>query len=331
MFLSIVIPVYNSARYLPKCLASIWSQDLPESDYEVICVDDCSGDDSLDVLRQEATSHPNLRILQNATNLRAGGARNQGVKEAKGEYIQFIDSDDYFHPGSLLKAYAYQKEHLLDILVSDSSREKAGGKPSEQMVLCFRNQSVMTGRAFMLVNSLPFGPCKYFFKRSLMVDNAVWFEENVNCEDVDWTHKLAYYAQSVQYLPLLLFHYVLLPDSETGAEYKNLGTIRNRFFCASRVLNLRNLYSEEDEKSCLSAVAMSTYNVGARSMCASFSFPFRKYEIISSFFLNKKVEVKGFLLRFMRRCPKLFSCLSSILAPAARAYICIKRTIQGRL
>ncbi len=77
MFLSIVILVYNLAEYLPKCLDSIWSQGLPEDDYEVVCVDDCSTDDSLAVLQQEATSHRQLRVLQNPTNLRAGSARER--------------------------------------------------------------------------------------------------------------------------------------------------------------------------------------------------------------------------------------------------------------
>ena len=327
MFLSIVIPVYNSAKYLPKCLDSIWSQVLPEDDYEVLCVDDCSTDNSLEVLQKESELHPQLRILRNPVNLRAGGARNYGVREARGEYIQFIDSDDYFHPNSLHLAYEYQKEHCLDILVCDSSREIAE-KPSDTMVHNFPSRQVLSGRLFMMANSLPFAPWKYFFRKSLMVDNKVWFEENVNCEDVDWTHKLAFYAKSMQYQPILLTHYVLLPESETRAEYKNINTIRNRFFCASRVLELRNLFDRKEEQLHLEGVALSTYKVGIKSMCASFASPRKKSENLSSF-LVKDCTQGGFDYRLAVSCPKLFSIFSTIVAPATRVFMAVWRALKN--
>lgn len=332
MFLSIIIPIHNSANHLHRCLDSIWSQQLSEGDYEVICVDDCSTDSSYQLLLDISTEHNNLIVIKNKTNIRAGGARNRGVKEARGEYILFIDSDDYFHPDSLRVAYEYQKIHCLDILMLDSSREQQG-KPNNFIIHNFKNQEIMTGRLFMIKNSLPYAPWKYIFKKSLMVDNNVWFEENVNCEDVDWTHKLAFYAKKMQYLPLLLTHYVLLPLSETGAEYKNINTIRNRFYCGKRVLSLSTLYTEPEEQKYLYGVSMNTYNVGLRNMCGSYVSPLTKYRIIEHYFLSTRQSVKdskGLLLNWAFYFPYCFSVFSTIISPFARLYIVVNRLVKGR-
>lgn len=324
MFLSIIIPVHNSAKYLARCLDSIWSQQLPVGDFEVICVDDCSTDDSAEWISSRLKKYPGLRLVKNETNIRAGGSRNVGVKNAEGKYILFIDSDDYFHPGSLLYAYQYQQNHQLDILMLDSSRELPG-QSSDKLVHNFRNQAIMTGREFMLSNSLPLAPWKYVFKKVLMVNNNVWFEENVNCEDVDWTHKLAFYAQTMQYQPVLLTHYVLLPSSETGAEYKNINTIRNRFFCGERILSLRNLFTEDGEKSYLYNLAMSTFCVGLKNMCGSLASPSQKYSIIKRFYIPNSVGIEqGMINKMALYCPFLFSAFSTLVAPFARAYIMIK-------
>ena len=85
MFLSIVIPVYNAGWIIEKCLDSIWNQGLSEEEYEVVCVNDNSTDDTLEVLDRVAREHKNLRVVSNKENLRAGGARNRGVREARGE------------------------------------------------------------------------------------------------------------------------------------------------------------------------------------------------------------------------------------------------------
>ena len=91
-FLSIIIPVYNGLSHdLSICLESIWQQPLSPSLYEVICVDDCSTDDTHEWLDEEATKHSNLRINKHTVNKRQGGGRNTGVKVAKGKYLLFID------------------------------------------------------------------------------------------------------------------------------------------------------------------------------------------------------------------------------------------------
>ena len=98
MFLSFVVPVYNAAQYLPECLDSLLAQDI--SDYEIICVNDGSRDASPEILRQYAAEHGNIRVI-NKENGGVVSARNAGLSSAQGDYIWFVDADDFLLPNIL--------------------------------------------------------------------------------------------------------------------------------------------------------------------------------------------------------------------------------------
>lgn len=116
---SVIVPVYNTEPYLEQCLDSIRNQTL--KDIEVICVDDSSSDGSLDILRRyEKSDHRFIVITQEKSN--AGEARNRGLSIASGEYLSFLDSDDFFHPEMLEKAYHCAKNHQSDIVVFRAQR-----------------------------------------------------------------------------------------------------------------------------------------------------------------------------------------------------------------
>lgn len=98
MFLSFVVPVYNAAQYLPECLDSLLAQDI--SDYEIICVNDGSRDASPEILRQYAAEHGNIRVI-NKENGGVVSARNAGLSAAQGDFIWFVDADDFLLPNIL--------------------------------------------------------------------------------------------------------------------------------------------------------------------------------------------------------------------------------------
>lgn len=93
MFLSLIVPVYNAERYIAQCLDSLLNQDLSARDYEIICVNDGSKDNSLSVLEHYAGVHSNIRIV-NKENGGVTTARNAGLEAARGDFIWFIDADD---------------------------------------------------------------------------------------------------------------------------------------------------------------------------------------------------------------------------------------------
>lgn len=102
MFLSVVIPVYNCEPYLPECLDSLLDQDLDKSEYEIICVNDGSTDGSLAILRRYADREQNVKVLEQ-TNQGVCSARNHGMGEAKGDYVWFVDADDFIQRNILGK------------------------------------------------------------------------------------------------------------------------------------------------------------------------------------------------------------------------------------
>lgn len=94
MFLSIVVPVYNAEKYIANCLDSLLCQDIDISEYEIICINDGSTDNSLAILQEYAEKHGNI-ILIDKPNGGVAAGRNLGMEKAQGEYIWFVDADDW--------------------------------------------------------------------------------------------------------------------------------------------------------------------------------------------------------------------------------------------
>lgn len=94
MFLSFIIPVYNTEAYLDDCLGSMLNQDIPAEDYEIVCVNDGSTDGSLRLLRRYEEQYPNV-VVVDQENSGVCKARNAGLAAARGEYIWYFDADDY--------------------------------------------------------------------------------------------------------------------------------------------------------------------------------------------------------------------------------------------
>ena len=116
--LSYIIPLYNSAQWLKKCLYSVLNQDIPESEVEIICVNDGSPDNSAELAREIAKEHPSIVVIDQE-NKGPSGARNNAMRHATGKYLCFVDPDDYVEPnvyGGLIKQ---MEEQQLDMLRFD--------------------------------------------------------------------------------------------------------------------------------------------------------------------------------------------------------------------
>lgn len=111
--ISVIIPVYNSASHLEQAMDSVLAQDI--SPIEIICVDDGSTDDSLQILQQYASKNACVQVITQQ-NQYAGVARNNGLQRATGEYVAFLDADDFFLPGALSALLRQAKLYNLDML-----------------------------------------------------------------------------------------------------------------------------------------------------------------------------------------------------------------------
>ncbi|WP_157159381.1 glycosyltransferase family 2 protein [Brachyspira pilosicoli] len=111
---SVIVPIYNVEDYLRECLDSIINQTL--KDIEILCIDDCGTDNSINILEEYSKKDDRIKIISHKENKGLGPARNTGIKESKGEYISFIDSDDYVSMDYLENLYNTAKKYNTDVV-----------------------------------------------------------------------------------------------------------------------------------------------------------------------------------------------------------------------
>ena len=116
MDVSFIIPLYNSELYISRCLNSIIKQPF-KGDFEIIVVNDYSTDDSLSIVEEYSNKYSNIRIINHSSNQKVSIARKNGVLNATGKYIWFVDSDDWIEEGSLQKIYNYADAGSFDLLL----------------------------------------------------------------------------------------------------------------------------------------------------------------------------------------------------------------------
>ncbi|WP_405614187.1 glycosyltransferase family 2 protein [Streptomyces sp. NBC_00076] len=122
---SVIIPVYNTGKYVDECAPSLLGQSLPADEYEVIYVDDGSTDDTPGRLEKIAVAHPNVQVHTMANSGWPGAPRNFGMRHAQGEYIQFVDHDDKLGPEALERLYEHAKRNDADVVIGKMSTDMA--------------------------------------------------------------------------------------------------------------------------------------------------------------------------------------------------------------
>ena len=115
LFLSIIVPVYNVERFIRQCIDSLIEQNLSVNEYEIVIIDDGSPDGCGEICDSYAVRYQNIRVIHQ-NNMGLGAARNIGIEEAKGDYIPFVDSDDFLVPNVLRELINQTKKQNLDIL-----------------------------------------------------------------------------------------------------------------------------------------------------------------------------------------------------------------------
>lgn len=210
MQLSIIVPVYNMAAdgKLTYCLDSLVNQSI--SDYEIIAVDDCSTDESLSILKKYEAQYPEIfHCIASPVNKHQGGAKNIGLKAAKGEWIGFIDSDDWivpdFYERLLNKAaetgadlvgcdYCLTEEHSMKVgkAVPNNKMEQSGILNDEK-----RRSLILDGGSLVVK----------IFKRSMILEHHLFFPENIYYEDNAMGNSYLILARQFAYINEPLYFY----------------------------------------------------------------------------------------------------------------------------
>lgn len=173
--ISVIIPIFNAGKYLPECLDSVLSQTL--EDIEVLCVDDGSTDQSLAILREYKSRNARLKII-NQHNSGPGPARNRAMKQAKGEFLAFIDADDFYPDlASLEKLYDAAKNHRVKIAGGsfsdyDSKSKKINTKYDwlGATGYVFKRAERMSYRNYQF----DYGWTRFIYDREMLAEHNLW-------------------------------------------------------------------------------------------------------------------------------------------------------------
>jgi len=208
--ISVIIPVYNVEKYLKKCLDSICNQTL--KDIEIICVDDGSSDSSLEILQQYEAKDSRVKVLTQS-NQKQGAARNNGISIAKGEYLGFIDSDDWIDLDYYEQLYNSAKTFDCDIAIADYIRI---GNGTTKKRLHIKDEVIVTDldNKFKLCKQAKHPcPTNKIYRSELIKKQRITFPEGVYCEDKIFTCKAVYFANKIVSVPNTYYYYFRRPNS----------------------------------------------------------------------------------------------------------------------
>ncbi len=256
MRLSIIIPAYNAESFLPQCLESILSQ---HGDFEVIVVNDGSADGTASLLENYARRWPSLKFITQK-NQGMSTARNEGIKAAEGDYVMFVDSDDWLVEDSLpIVIHALKDE---DVLCFNAQKyiEKTGEYLEKKLP---EIKETLSGWDYF--NKQRLVPTEIHFvcvwqrayKRTFLLDNNLFFAEGIlRAEDDLFTTMVMYYAQTLRVIPDVVYVYRVRDNSITT-------TVNvNRWYDSLKVQEmLVDFFKDKDQidKTAINRVLSSNY------------------------------------------------------------------------
>lgn len=241
--ISVIIPVYNSEEYLDKCLGSVLGQTF--EDFEIIAVNDGSTDSSLEILSDYAGRYGEKIKIITQENQGQSAARNRGLEEATGEFISFVDSDDYIHEELLEKAFAAAEKNSAD-LVCFGAYEDKGGKIGEYNYSKFNTLPAQL--RYILHEAAPWNK---LIKKSLLIDNNLKFTEGIIYEDFELIPQLVLHAAKIFYLDERLYYYVIHENSTMRQKryspklksiFRVVETLKDKFYNTEYKTELEYLY-----------------------------------------------------------------------------------------
>lgn len=209
--LSVIVPVYNVEKYLRQCIDSVIQQHI--EDMELILVDDGSIDSSPQICDDYANKYNSIKVIHK-TNGGASSARNLGLKEAKGEYIIFLDSDDWWNPSVNVESILKTMQDNVDIdMVLFSSYDYIAGvgyfqRNEHKNLQCIDASSVKKYYLSLLENgNLEVAAYTKILRRDFLLENDLYFNTELVCEDNEWMIRLLRVLKKVSVVNVPLYIY----------------------------------------------------------------------------------------------------------------------------
>lgn len=248
---SVIIPVYNGELFIEDCMDSLLNQTVFD-DIEIIVVDDASTDNTLQKLHKKLDGFNNVVILSNSQNLRQGSARNRGIKIARGDYIGFVDADDFVAPDLFEQLYSLAKENDSDAAyckyISVNENTHYNGYKFEQIhnLSCVNNSLEPENRDNFLVNHIQ-PVWSGIYKKNIILENNIYFPEKMRFEDNYWVSLINCYLNKISSLTDYVGYYYRSNDLSTVHRRNDYGLYEERLKVENLLideLKHRNLYNE---------------------------------------------------------------------------------------
>ena len=220
--LSIIIPFYNVERFISECLDSVFDQDIPLSEYEVICVNDGSPDHSRDIVLRYMERFPNLRLIEHEKNKKLGAARNTGRTIARGKYIWNVDSDDQIVPNCLSGMLKICEDQELDVFEFGTIQFCVTGR--KELPRIPQSKDVEPGlvylerlNAYQVSRMCPVW--NKMIRRDFLEENGICSPEINMGEDVPYSFRILTLAKRLLVLPDCYYLYRTNENSLTGSNW----------------------------------------------------------------------------------------------------------------
>ncbi len=243
--ISIIVPVYQTEPYLKTCLDSLVGQSL--EDVEILVINDGSTDGSQAIIDEYCRLYPQKIRSYVQPNAGQAAARNRGIRDAAGEYLFFVDSDDYLETDACQKAYEYAVENDLDVVCFGMYRESQRG--CEPMDYALADSPRMD--AYYVLNEA--SPCNKLIRSRLFFEHGLGFTERRIYEDLELIPQLVLHTRKIGYRKDCLYHYVIHPSStmrQSGYNAKLLDiflvmdTLKEKFYHTEYRRELEFLFIE---------------------------------------------------------------------------------------
>ena len=245
MKISVIIPVYNVYDYLDKCLSSLVNQT--DTNFEVIIVNDGSTDNSQKIIDKYVSENANMHsyIKENGG---LASARNYGLKKATGDYILFLDSDDYYELNTIevLKKEAQNDDDIITFQMYIDENNKITEQNMEMEEFVF-SENIPASKRLLLYNP---SACDKMFKKELFVKNDFEFIECTYYEDLGTIPLLAMYTDKIKFTKHYLYHY-LKRENSTMNKVKYNAKIEDIFLMIERIattFKAKKLYDKYKEE-----------------------------------------------------------------------------------
>lgn len=208
ILVSIIIPIYNSEKTLRKCFDSLINQTY--KNIEIICVNDCSKDNSDVIIEEYITKDDRIKLINHAENKNAGGSRNTGIRNAAGEYLCFVDNDDWLAIDAIETMVPYTNNGIVDIVVPKWC-DYISDDNNVIIPNMIPHDSKDNNIHYSLKNGFRMLGC--LIKRLLICDNDLYFPEKIFWEDNAICFSWLYASSEICPIDYLAYYYYQMPNS----------------------------------------------------------------------------------------------------------------------